>query len=291
MSRIDEALRRSGERRFMAGSATDAADPFESPWRFDGRSKEAGAVVAQLSTVSAVGPSIEGFAKPWAGRLVTAPGADPVVVEQFRRLAASLHHLQSNRSIRIVMVTSASAGEGKTLTTMNLALTLSESYGRNVLLVDADLRRPALHELARVPNLTGLNDVLAAENGRKVPVFSLSDRLTLAPAGPPTSDPMGALASERLRRILEEGSQRFDWVLVDAPPVMPIADAGLIVPNVDGVLLVVRAGHSRYEAVDRAIEELGRDNILGVVLNAASAVDEDKYAGYDVSYLSAADRG
>src|SRR5437773_11232340 len=93
-------------------------------------------------------------------KTIVDPDVESSLVEQYRRLAASLHHAQLQRNVRTVMITSAVAAEGKTLTATNLALTLSHSYKRRVLLVDADLRKPSIHEILRLPNMTGLSDSL-----------------------------------------------------------------------------------------------------------------------------------
>src|SRR5215211_470254 len=105
-------------------------------------------------------PRVSGV--PFFERLVVHPNAEPVAVEQYRRLAAVLHQTQVERGIKVVMVASAKAAEGKTLTAANLALTLSESYGRRVVLIDADLRRPALSRLFQLPNGSGLSENLRA---------------------------------------------------------------------------------------------------------------------------------
>jgi protein-tyrosine kinase len=198
-----------------------------------------------------------------------SPSVEMTSVEQYRRLAARLYLTQSQEKTRIVMVTSALPGEGKTLTAANLALTLSESYRRQVLLIDADLRRPSLHELFQVPNVTGLNEGLRASVDRKVPVIRITDHLTILTAGRPEPDPMSVLASDRMRRVLEEAGENFEWVIVDTPPIGLLSDGRLLTSLVDTVLLVVRAGSTPTSAIEHAVEAIGRDRILGVVLNRA----------------------
>jgi protein-tyrosine kinase len=201
-----------------------------------------------------------------------------VAIEQYRRLAASLHHAQFERQTKVLMITSASPGEGKTLTATNLALTLSESYLRKVLLIDADLRRPSLHHVFRLPNVLGLSDALKSETDHKLPVIQVSANLTVLTAGRPDPDPMGGLTSDRMRRIVQEAAARFDWVIIDTPPVGFLSDANLLVAMVDAALFVVRAGKSPYRLIQRALDAIGRNGILGVVLNA---VDENvDVAGY-----------
>jgi capsular exopolysaccharide synthesis family protein len=227
-------------------------------------------------------------------RLVTNQEVAAVTVEQYRRLAATLHHAQSGSGIKVVMVASALAGEGKTLTAVNLALTLSESYERRVLLIDADLRRPALHDVFHAPNGFGLNEGLKADTDRKLAVLELSPRLSLLPAGRPDPDPMSVLTSSRMRRVIDEAAAKYDWVLIDTPPVGLMPDAHLLAAMVNAVVLVVQANRTPFALVQRAIESLDRDRVIGVVLNL---VDDKalspggKYEQYYASSYNAAERG
>jgi capsular exopolysaccharide synthesis family protein len=200
-------------------------------------------------------------------KLVANPQLQPVAVEQYRRLAAILHHAQKERGIRRVLVASALAEEGKTLTATNLALTLSESYRKRVLLVDADLRRPGVNIAFGIAKQAGLSESLADAVPRKLSIVQLSPTLSVLPAGHPNQDPMHGLTSLRMAQILEEAATMFDWVIIDSPPVGILPDAKLLARMVDNVLLVVAAAKTPYGAIQRAADALGRDRILGVVLN------------------------
>jgi len=219
----------------------------------------------------AVGPMavFKRFDPRVAEKLVTSPLARQVSVEQYRKLASSLHFAQVERGVKVVMVASAMAGEGKSLTATNLALTLSESYHRRVLLIDADLRHPTLHEIFQVPNVSGLSDGVKAEAAAKLSLIQISQHLTLLPAGRPDSDPMAVLVSERMHRVVTEAAERFDWVIIDTPPVGLLSDANLLAGMVDTTLLVVRAGATPHVLIQKTIEALGREKIFGVVLNGA----------------------
>ena len=116
---------------------------------------------------------------------------------------------------------------------------------------------------------------------------AVTSLLTLLPAGRPIADPIAALTSTRMRRIIAEAAARFDWVIIDAPPVGPVTDANLLAAMVDGTLLVVRAGSTQYPDVQKAIGVLGRERILGVVLNAAEGT---KTSGYHYYQADASDR-
>jgi capsular exopolysaccharide synthesis family protein len=204
-------------------------------------------------------------------KLVVGHGVDSAALEQYRRMAGLLHLTQCERgeaSAKIVMVSSALSAEGKSLTCVNLALTLSESYHRNVLVVDGDLRRPWLHEVFQVPNIGGLNDALTAPEG-KIPVQQVSERLSILTAGSPAADPMRVLSSVRMDHVLQQARSRFDWVLLDTPPVTLLTDASLLASKADLVILVVHAEKTDFEVVQRAIDEVGRERIAGVVLNRA----------------------
>ncbi len=213
-------------------------------------------------------------------KVVSTPEIRPVFAEQYRKLAGILHHAQLEGKLTVVVVTSALAGEGKTLTSTNLALTLSESFRRSVLLIDADLRRPTLHEIFQVPNVVGLGDGLRADLEQKLSLVQVSPKLTLLTAGRPDPDPMSGLSSDRMRRVIEEATARFEWVIVDTPPIGLLPDAKILAQMADSTLVVVRAGKTPYTLVQRAIATLGRDRILGVVLNRTEEGLDGSYGYY-----------
>lgn len=284
MSRIDEALRRMRKAEDEPVSVDDHQPLFQPAWQIsegaappprNGHAAHEAAGVTPAPAV--VGPPVRrsgaavGFASSWRDRLASGAQGHPGLVEQFRRLAAQLHHAQQANGIRSVMVTSAKAGDGKTLTAVNLALVLAESYRGNVLLMDADLRRPSIPSVVDLGEGSGLSEALRAATEQKLALVPLAPTLTLLPAGQPIANSLEALTSPRMKQILDEAVTRFDWVILDAPPVGLTADARLLTQMVDGSLFVVRAGETQYDEVQKAIDALGRDQILGVVLNG---VDE-----------------
>jgi capsular exopolysaccharide synthesis family protein len=273
VTRLGEALRRAEN---IAEDVTDNDQRALVP-RANGRSSsDSGAVEIDRDHSRGV---FRGFDDIAAGKLVVMPSVPHAAVEQYRRLAASLHHTKLQKDTKVVMLTSASPGEGKTLTSVNLALTLSQSYRRNVLLIDADLRRPNVHQLFQLPNVLGLSDGLKSDTEEKLSLIQVSEYLTVLPAGRPDNDPMSGLTSDRMRRIVDQAAARYDWVLIDTPPVGFLSDANLLVAMVDVAIFVVRAGKSPYRLIQRALDAVGRERILGVVLNAvAENVD---VAGYN----------
>jgi len=277
VSRLGQALRRAENIAEGVEGQDDQQPQHALVASANGRSpSEAEAVEAPRDQSVSV---FRGFDEIGAGKLVVMPSVPHAAVEQYRRLAATLHHTKLQKDTKVVMLTSASPGEGKTLTTVNLALTLSESYRRNVLLIDADLRRPNIHQLFQLPNVVGLSDGLKSHTEQKLSLIQVSEFLTVLPAGRPDNDPMSGLTSDRMRRIVEQAAARYDWVLIDTPPVGFLSDANLLVAMVDVAIFVVRAGKSPYRLIQRALDAVGRDRILGVVLNAvAENVD---VAGYN----------
>src|SRR5207244_3304916 len=161
-------------------------------------------------------------------KIVVGPGAGPALVEQYRHLGAALHHHQLQSGARTVMIASAAAAEGKTLTAANLALTLSESYMRRVLLIDADLRQPSIHELLQLPRCPGLTESLLKPEPGSLPLHAVSPMLSVLTAGQLSADPMSGLVSDTMNKIVAEAAERFDWVVVDTPPVALLPDANLL---------------------------------------------------------------
>jgi len=220
-----------------------------------------------------------------AEKLVVTPSISPVSLEQYRRLAATLHRRQTETRIKSVLVASTMAGEGKTLTAVNLALTFSESYGRNVLLIDGDLRRPTTHAVLEVPNILGSGVGSTQETDQKLSLIQVSPRLSVLTAGQPDSDPMSRLASDRMRRVLSEAAAQFDWVIIDTPPVGNVPDANILAQMADVVLLVVQAGRTPARLIQRTADALGRERVMGVILNKADdiLVSSDSSSSYAYS--------
>ncbi len=317
MSRIDEALRRAAGLTLpdasLTGDATPepvagadvaalAGEPFpvEIAQRLRTRT-QSGAAVLRATEPAPSSAAVETPGTPklddtriferidskFAEKVVADRSMAPVSREQYRRLAAVLHDAQANSGLRVIMIASAVLGEGKTLTATNLALTLSESYHNRVLLIDADLRKPALHKVFRLEMASGLVEGLDPKVNAKLVLRQVSERLSILPAGRPTSDPMAALTSTRMRRLVDEAKENFDWVILDTPPLMLLPDAHLLSALVDGAVLIIRANSTPHEHVKRAADIIGRERITGVVLNHAEAREQagygDHYHGY---YLS-----
>ncbi len=274
MSRIDEALRQAGVTPAVsAGTETIEAD-FGEALPTEPRLEPLPAPLRVVKTTGGINFEPD-------EKLVVHSGASRACIERYRRIAATLHHLQQERGIKVLMVASAAVGEGKTLTSANLALTLSESYRRRVLLIDADLRRPSLTAVFQLQRSRGLSERLRGEIEGPLSVLEMSDSLALLPGGKPDSDPMAGLTSGRMRHIIEQASGSYDWVILDTPPVGLQPDAGLLAAMVDAVLLVVGVGVAPSASVEAAIEAFGRDKVVGVVLNRVAETASDEAAYYE----------
>lgn len=199
--------------------------------------------------------------------LVAALAPYSPAAEQYRSLRTRIAQADQVGPRRVILVTSPGAGEGKTLTVANLALTMAQEFQRQVLLIDGDLRRARLHASLGIPREPGLSDVLTGEASLDEALVSLSEyRLIALPAGKPHERPAELLGSEPMRRLIDGLAQRFDRVLIDTTAAH-FADAGVLEPIADGVLLVVRAGRTSRPSVARALGLVPRTKLLGLVLN------------------------
>jgi protein-tyrosine kinase len=280
MSRIDEALRRASgqamdevpDDRPAAVMAPTSAEADEPVLRYVVEQPDPPVSLrVRRETIPAVaGPAARRdmavrVPASLRGKLIVTPEMDSVSVEQYRRLAAALQELQIARGLRSLMVSSALPGEGKTLTVSNLALTLSESYRRQVLLIDADLRRPSVHDVFGLSNAVGLADALRTPDTRVRP-HQVSSTLSVLPAGRIEDNPVAALSSDTLQAVITEATSRFEWVLLDTPPVGLLTDAHLVARATEGVVFVIGAGLAPYTLVQRSLAEIG-DRLVGTILN------------------------
>jgi capsular exopolysaccharide synthesis family protein len=211
---------------------------------------------------------------------VTAPTSQPA--EAYRSLRTSLQFAGHDRPLRTFLVTSPRAGDGKTTTVVNLGAVFAQA-GARVVLLSSDLRRPGLSEFIAPGEHADLSSVLTGEHSldqavTRVPgVEGLSAVVTRASAANPTE----LLAGQRMHGVIAELSERFDVVLIDSPPVLPVADAMILSSYVDAVLLVVSAGQTRRGELRRTAEKLAqaKASVVGAVLNKASAQEEYGYYG------------
>jgi protein-tyrosine kinase len=199
--------------------------------------------------------------------------------EQFRTLRSRLYQLRGNQPLRTVLVTSSLPGEGKTFVTANLAQAIVRQPDRRALIIDADLRCSRLHVLLGAPAAPGLTDYLRGEADEMAVIqHGQEGNLCFIAGGSEVTDPSELLSNGRLKNLLDRVTPVFDWVILDSPPCLPVADASILAALCDGVLLIVRAGETPSEVAQRACQELQGKNVVGVVLNS---VDEThSYGSY-----------
>jgi capsular exopolysaccharide synthesis family protein len=215
-------------------------------------------------------------------RLVAALAPQSLAAEQYRSLRTRLTRSENGRAVRAIIVTSPNKGDGKTLTAANLALTMAQEFQQRVLLVDADLRRPAIHRLFGIAETPGLSDVLMGGASLEEALVTVRDhRLTVLPSGIIPMHPAELLGSAAMRRVLDMLRTRFDRILIDMPPIAPLADVTIASALADGVLMIVRAGVTPKPAIERALSGLDLSKVLGLVLNdAGQSSTAYRYDGY-----------
>jgi capsular exopolysaccharide synthesis family protein len=203
--------------------------------------------------------------------------------DQYRALRHSLERLRRSSGFQVFAVTSATAGEGKTITTLNLAGALAQSPNARVLVIGADFHRPMLSEYFGLPQLRspGLADLIIDGGRRTDQIIRRLDSLNLSvlPAGTARVSPYELLASPRVEGLLKTLRQQFDYVLIDAPPVIPCADCRLLGDRIDGFLLVVAAHRTPRSAVEEALRLLAPASIAALVLNGDNP-SAQPYYGY-----------
>ncbi len=203
--------------------------------------------------------------------------------EAFRTLRTALFVGTDASATRRIQVTSPEPGDGKSTLASNLAAAVADS-GRRVLLIDADLRRPCLHELFGTGRGLGLADVLSGDLALEHAIAETSAAgLLLLPAGTPAAHPAEMLASETFGQLLHQAGREFDVVIVDTPPLLAVSDACVVASQADGVLLSISLGRNRRVAVRRSLELLDAQgaHILGAVVQSMAAAVDDPYAALD----------
>jgi capsular exopolysaccharide synthesis family protein len=211
--------------------------------------------------------------------LVTITQPRSAYCEHFRALRTRLLHAAEQKNMRAFVITSAGVAEGKTLTALNVAWMLAQTDGVRALLIDSDLRRPCATDYFGIEDRKGLSEVLAGEATFNECLVRLNPAgLYLLPGGAPRDDVAELLSGPTFSRVLAEARKMFDFVLIDAPPLGIFTDAAVLINRADAAILVVRAGKTRYSVVDRLLDQMPRERILGVVLNrSAEEISESEY--------------
>lgn len=209
-------------------------------------------------------------------RVVTLTAPASQAAEQYRTLYYRLERLRMLKPLKVVALTSAVPGEGKTLTAVNLALTAARAAPeRRILLVDADLRRGRVARTLGVRGRPGLHEILSGECQIHDAVRRFhGTRLAIVPSGGMAEEPTRMLSSTRMRELVEAMREGFDEVYLDLPPALPFADASILGAQMDGLLMVVRAGRTSSRVVEEALDVMGGTPLVGCVLNGAQTIPQ-----------------
>jgi capsular exopolysaccharide synthesis family protein len=237
-------------------------------------SRDAGATLGAVGSTRAAEFSLrEVSAARVEPHLVAITAPRSAECELFRSLRTRLLQAGSRRAF---VITSAGIGEGKTLTTLNLAWLLAQTDGVRALVIDADLRQPCAADYLGIETEFGLSEVLTGETKLADAIIKLQPSgLHLLPGGAAREDVAELLSGPRFGHLLDEARKLFDYIIIDAPPLGIFTDANLLINSADAALLVVRAAKTRYSVVDRLLEQLPRERMLGVVLNRAEINPDD----------------
>jgi protein-tyrosine kinase len=203
--------------------------------------------------------------------------------EQFRTLRSRLYQMRSSQSLSRVLVTSAVPTEGKTFVAYNLARAIVRQPDQRALVVDADIRMPRMHTVLGAPSSPGLTDYLRGDASElDIIQHGAEGNLCLIAGGEQADDASELLSNGRLKELLDRLGPVFEWIIIDSPPCLPVADANIIAEHCDGILLVAKAGFTPAETAIRARQELQGRPVVGVVLNAVKG--DDRYGMYYSSY-------
>jgi polysaccharide biosynthesis transport protein len=219
-------------------------------------------------------------------RLCTFYQSKSYQAEAFRGLRTALYFSTQGEVHKVIQITSPQASDGKSTLVANLAISIAQS-GKRVVLIDADLRKPRLHKIFGVSNVTGLASIITHESElkdtiQKTPVPGLS----LVPCGPRPSNPAELLTSQTFKDLLDTIREEFDFVLIDTPPLLAVSDPSVVAPRVDGVVLAIRVSKNGRPNAERAreiLKTLGA-NLLGVVVNGAGTGPGKYGYGYNYRY-------
>jgi capsular exopolysaccharide synthesis family protein len=246
-------------------------------------------VAAVLKTASTAAPAtdrIEGpaqcellsIAPPADSHLVSLPDAESPAGEAFHLLGVRLRHMRRQRPLKKLLITSSIPQEGKSMVAANLACTLALRTQQKVLLLEGDVRRPTQSKIFGLPNKPGVCEWLNGERSLAKSMYRLEGPgIWILPAGMSTGNSLELLQSGRAIPMMEQLTDWFDWVVIDSPPILPLADTSIWTNMADGILVVTRQGVTQKRQLKRGLEALGSQKLIGAVLNSAKAVAHTDY--------------
>lgn len=212
---------------------------------------------------------------------ITSKMPKSISAEAYRSLRTSIKFSSVDKTIKTIVVTSSIPGEGKSTISGNLAITLSQS-GARVLLIDCDLRKPSIHKKFRVVNDLGLTDILVDKCSLKDVIKKIDEYLFMITAGTIPPNPSEIVGSNSMEDLIKELSLSFDYIVMDTPPVIPVTDPLLLAAKSDATIIVVRARKTKEKIIRQAYDELIKvnSNIIGSILNDSETKTNNSYYEY-----------
>lgn len=214
-------------------------------------------------------------------RLVALGDKDSPAAEAFRLLAVRLRHLRRERPLKRLLISSTVPQEGKSTISANLACTIAAGSRPHVLLIEGDIRRPSLTEIFNIRHHPGLCEYLSGERRLDETIYRLEEaNLYLMPAGRGRDRQKDSIDSDLLPNMLQQLAESFHWIIIDSPPILPLADASIWARLADSILLVARNSTTEKKKLQRGLEALDEDKLVGAVLNSATTSSEHDYYYY-----------
>jgi capsular exopolysaccharide synthesis family protein len=214
-------------------------------------------------------------------RLVAITHPHSSYCEEYRSLRTHVLHKSQRQKLQAIVVASVNPSEGKSVTALNLSWLLAQTDGVRALIIDSDLRMPSLADYLGIETDRGLSDVLAGTSSLTDCIVRLEPAgLHILPGGEARSDVAELISGPKFKEILREARELFDYVIIDAPPLGIFTDATVLINQADGAMIVVRANRTRYTTLERILEPLPKERLLGVVLNQSEAVLDESHYNY-----------
>jgi capsular exopolysaccharide synthesis family protein len=211
-------------------------------------------------------------------RLLCLTDSGSPAAEAFRLLGVRLRHLRRNRPLKKVLITSTIPQEGKSMVAANLACTLALRTQQKTLLLEGDLRRPSLSQKFGLGRNPGLSECLQGERTLTTSIYHLESlNLWILPAGGAPSNAQELLQSGRLSALMDQLAEWFDWVIIDSPPVLPLADTSVWMRLADGILLITRQGTTEKRQLQRGLEALEPKKLIGALVNGSTNATDSNY--------------
>jgi capsular exopolysaccharide synthesis family protein len=223
-------------------------------------------------------------------RLVSITSPHSNYCEEYRSLRTHILHKSQRRKLQSIVIASVNPSEGKSITSLNLSWLLAQTDGVKALIIDCDLRMPSLTDYLGIETDKGLSHILSEECSLTEAIVKLEPSgLHLLPGGEARNDVAELLSGPKFKEILREAREMFDFIIIDAPPLGVFTDATVLINDADGAILVVRAGRTKYSAVDRVLEQLPKERMMGVILNQSEEVLAESNYGYSYGYYGKKD--